>query len=138
MVQAWDGVSKNKLAHGQLTGAQSNFLPTGAYVLLTYFNNLSAQDQVAAAVQAVGSAITKLKLMAVEVKTCCGEFVSWKASTSYVAGARIMDTDNHIQKVAQARPGRRLPCGTIPAAQRMMGPLPGRTPEMQLSTRRSA
>ena len=102
MVQAWDGVSKNKLAHGQLTGAQSNFLYTGAHVLLTYFSNLNAQDQVAAAAQAVGSAITKLKFMAVEVKACCGEFVSWKASTSYVAGARIMDTDNHIQKVTSA------------------------------------
>src|SRR5581483_8900108 len=98
-VQAWGGVSQNKLANEQLTGAQDNGLNTGAYVLLTYFSKLSAEQQVAQAVQAIGSAISGLKLMVVNVETCCGEFVSWKPSTPYVAGAQIMDPANHIQKV---------------------------------------
>jgi hypothetical protein len=40
--------------------------------------------------------------MAVEVKTCCAEFISWKASTNYAIGALIMDPANHIQEVTGA------------------------------------
>jgi hypothetical protein len=102
VVQAWDGLAQNMLANAQLTGAQSSGLNTGAYLLLTYFSNRPPQYQAAQAVQAIGSAITSLKFMAVDVETCCGEFVNWKASTSYVAGAQIMDPSNHIQIVTTA------------------------------------
>jgi hypothetical protein len=111
VVQAWGGVSQNKLANAQLTAAQSygHGLKTGAYVLLTYFSNKSPKYQLSQAVQAIGSAITALKLLVVDVEICCGEFVNWKASTPYLAGAQIMDPANHIQKVISAGTSGAMP-----------------------------
>jgi hypothetical protein len=102
MVQAWGGTCPNKCAQSQLTSAQTYGFRTGAYVLLSYFNNQSAQYQVHQAVQAIGSAISDLKIIALDVEPCCGEFVNWKASTPYAVGAQIMDPANHIQTVTVA------------------------------------
>jgi hypothetical protein len=122
MVQAWGGRSKNQYANAQLSGAQSNGLNTGAYILLTYFSNQSAEYQVAQAIQAIGTtAMANLKVIVIDVETCCGEFVSWKASTKYVKGAQIMDPAKHIQKVITA--------GTSGSAQPAWNDVGGTTPD---------
>ncbi len=60
-----------------------NSLKTGAYILLNYFSKESAAYQVGQAITAIGTAITDLKFIAVDVEICCGEFTSWQASTPY-------------------------------------------------------
>jgi len=102
IVQAWGGGSQNSLAHAQLLGAQSAGLNTGAYILLNYFAKDSAEYQIAQAIDAIGSAISDLRFIVVDVEICCGEFTSWKASTSYAINSVIMDPANHIQKVTAA------------------------------------
>jgi len=102
IVQAWGGGSQNSLAEAQLLGAQSAGMNTGAYVLLNYFAKDSAAYQVGQAIDAIGSAISDLSFIVVDVETCCGEFTSWKASTSYALGNVIMDPANHIQRVITA------------------------------------
>ena len=102
IVQAWGGGSQNSLAEAQLLGAQSSGLNTGAYILLSYFSKDSAAYQVGKAIDAIGSAITDLKFIALDVEICCGEFTSWRASTSYAKNSVIMDPANHIQEVTTA------------------------------------
>jgi hypothetical protein len=102
LVKVWRGGSQNSLAESQLAGAQSNGLETGATVLLNYFEKESAAYQVGQAIQAVGSALTNLKFIVLDVHFCCGEFTSWQASTSYAVNSVIMDKENHIQKVTTA------------------------------------
>lgn len=102
VVQAWDGGSQNSLAESQLAGAQSNGVATGASIRLSYFAEDSGAYQVGQAIQAIGSAITNLKFIALEVQVCCGEFKSWEPSTSYAKNALIMDPANHIQEVTTA------------------------------------
>jgi hypothetical protein len=97
MVQAWGGKTINGNAQIQLTGAQGAGLQTGAYVLLTYLSNIPATYQVKQAVEAIGTAMAGLKVMAVDVEVCCGEFAASKPSTDYVVGAHVMDSANHIQ-----------------------------------------
>jgi hypothetical protein len=46
--------------------------------------------------------MANLKVIAVDVEACCGEWVSWKASTPYKKGAQIMDPANNIQRVTVA------------------------------------
>jgi hypothetical protein len=77
-------------------------LNTGAYILLNYFAKYSAAYQVSQAIDALGSAISDLKFIVVDVEICCGEFTSWKASTSYALNSVIMDPANHIQRVTTA------------------------------------
>jgi hypothetical protein len=102
LVKVWGGGSQNSLAESQLAGAQSNGLGTGATVLLNYLEKESAAYQVGQAIQAIGSALTNLKFIVLDVQLCCGEFTSWQASTSYAVNSVIMDPANHIQKVTKA------------------------------------
>jgi hypothetical protein len=102
VVQAWGGGSRSPAAENQLLGAQANDLGTGAYALMNYFTQDSAAYQIGQAVTAVGSAKGNLKIMAVDVEPCCGEFVSWQPLHSYKLNAVIMDGKNHIQKVIAA------------------------------------
>jgi hypothetical protein len=110
VVQAWGGGTQNSLAEDQLLGAQGSGLATGAYALLNYFSQDSAEDQVGQAIEAIGSAITDLKFIAVDVEVCCGEFTSWQPSHWYSVNNVIMDPANHIQKVIKAgRSGTGMP-----------------------------
>ena len=104
MVQAWGGLTPSPLAASQLAGAQGNSPPlnTGAYFLLSYFENLSPEDQIKRAADEIGGALTTVKIMAVDVEQCCGEFVKWRSSTPYLKGAQIMDPAYHIQAVIVA------------------------------------
>jgi hypothetical protein len=102
IVQAWRGGSQNSLAEAQLLGAQSAGLNTGAYILLNYFKKDSVEYQIGQAIDAIGSAISDLRFIVVDVETCCGEFTSWKASTAYALNSVIMDPANHIQKAITA------------------------------------
>jgi uncharacterized repeat protein (TIGR03803 family) len=113
VVQGWGGLTENPWASQQLigdgsntTGAQNNGLLTGAYTLLNYFSDGgSGSGQVEEAVFAVGPGLTKLKLMAVDVEPCCGEFVNWKASHLYKPGELIEDPATHIQNVISVKDG---------------------------------
>jgi hypothetical protein len=102
LVQAWGGGSQNSLAEAQLLGAQSAGLNTGAYILLNYFAKDSAAYQIGQGIDAIGSAISDLKFIVVDVEICCGEFMSWKAFTTYALNSVIMDPANHIQKATTA------------------------------------
>jgi hypothetical protein len=102
IVQAWAGGAQNTLAEAQLLGAQSNGLGTGASILLNYFSKESAAYQVGQGIGAIGTALSNLKFVVLDVESCCGEFTSWQASTSYATGGLIKDPANHIQEVTTA------------------------------------
>jgi len=98
VVQAWNGGSMNTQAEAQLAGAQSNGIATAASIRLNYFVHDLALYQLDEALLAVGSGLTNLKFIVLDVQACCGEFTSWQPSTSYAEGAVIMDAANHIQE----------------------------------------
>jgi hypothetical protein len=102
IVVAWEGSTHGVLAESQLLEAQSNGLGTAAYIRLNYFEKDSAAYQVGRAIAAIGTGISKLKFIALDIQTCCGEFISWKPSTSYANNSLIMDPASHIQKVITA------------------------------------
>ena len=112
VVAAFGGGSPSASAEKQLIGdgkktkgAQGNGLVTGAYLILNYFSQDSAIDQIDEAISAVGAGFNQLKFFVLDVETCCGEFVSWRPSTAYsqkctgTGKCVIMDQHNHIQRV---------------------------------------
>jgi hypothetical protein len=100
---AWGGgPAPNQYVNANLLGAQNNGVATAAYVLLNYFQDESGKYQVDQALAAIGSAQTGLKIVAVDVEDCCGEFVQWKPSHPYTLAPgndSITDPANHIQVV---------------------------------------
>jgi hypothetical protein len=50
----------------------------------------------------IGTALSNLKFIVLEVEACCGEFISWQASTTYATGGLITDPAGHIQEVTTA------------------------------------
>ncbi len=112
VVQAWGGGPKpSPYAKDQLVGdgtpthhgAQNLGMATGAYVLLNYLSNGgNGTYQVDQAVEAVGSGISNLKFMVVDVEPCCGEFEGWLRLHPYALKATITDPASHIQKVVTA------------------------------------
>ncbi len=99
-VQAWGGLSKNKLASQQLQNAQSNGLGTAAYVLLNFLSaGGSGATQVDNAVSAIGGALSNLKFMVVDAEQppCCVSTVAWKDDNRYTAGTLIVDSNENME-----------------------------------------
>ena len=99
-VQAWGGLSKNKLASQQLLNAQSNGLGTAAYVLLNFLSaGGSGATQVDNAVSAIGGALSNLKFMVVDAEQppCCVSTVPWKQGNPYTAGTLIVDSNANME-----------------------------------------
>jgi hypothetical protein len=104
-VQAWGGLSKNRLANQQLLNAQGNGLGTVAYSLLNYLSyGGGGGGQVDNAVSAIGGALSSLKFIVVDVEQppCCVSTTQWQANNPYKIGTLIIDSNENMEYAASS------------------------------------